>query len=92
MVVFRYLNIDYILASALANDVKAGIKDVVVTYDIACQWAKNLTHRLPTYSSVPPLDLNALNSFRVAVPKFHPLGARGPGNQRKHLEYIAGSG
>jgi len=74
MFILRYLNIDYTLASTLRNDVNAGIKDVVVTYDIACQWSKNLSRRLPTYSSFPQLDLSTLNSFRVAVPKFHLVG------------------
>ena len=30
----RYINIDYAVASALTNNVKAGIADVFVTYDI----------------------------------------------------------
>ena len=80
----RYINTDYAVASALANSIEAGITDVVVTYDIACQWGKNFQYRLSAYPSIPPLDLTALNSF--------PLGARGPGNQQKHVEYIAGSG
>ena len=33
----RYINIDYAVASALKNDVEAGVTDVVLTYDIACQ-------------------------------------------------------
>ena len=70
-IVVRYLNVDYALASTLANDINAGIKDVVVTYDIACQWSKNLSCRLPTYTCIAPLNLNALKSFCVAVPKFH---------------------
>ena len=74
MIVVRYLNIDYALASTLASDIDTGIKDVVITYDIACQWSKNLSHRLPNYSHIPLLNLNALKSFRVAVPKFHLIG------------------
>ena len=62
------------MASTLKNGVKAGIADVVVTYDIACQWGKIFQHRLSTYPSIPPLDLTSLNSFRVAVPKFHLIG------------------
>ena len=33
-----------------------------------------------------------LQSFRAKMVTLEPLGARGPGNQRKHLEYIVGSG
>ena len=36
------------------------------------------------------LGLDWLAYGRVA--EWESLGARGPGNQRKHLEYIAGSG
>lgn len=70
----RYINVDYTMASALTNNIKMGITDVVVTYDIACQWGKNFQHRLSTYPSIPPLNLATLNSFRVAIPKFHLIG------------------
>ena len=70
----RYINIDYAVASALTNNVKAGITDVVVTYDIACQWGENLKRRLSTYPSIPPLNITTLKSFRPAVPKFHLAG------------------
>jgi hypothetical protein len=62
------------VASALEKDVKAGITDVVVTYDIACQWGKNLKQRLSAYPEIPQLDISALKSFRVGVPKFHLIG------------------
>ena len=62
------------MASSLVNSIEAGITDVVVTYDIACQWGKNLQYRLTAYPSIPPLDLTALNSFCVAVLKFHLIG------------------
>lgn len=42
--------------------------DLVVSYDIACQWSKNLRNRLNTYSS--SLDQLA-NSITFLVPKFH---------------------
>ena len=32
------------------------------------------------------------NAIEDAIQKNNALGARGPGNQQKHLEYIAGSG
>jgi hypothetical protein len=69
----RYMNVDYAVASSLTSYVKAGITDVVVTYDIGCQWGKNLKHRLSTYPSIPPLDLGTIK-FRTAVPKFHLIG------------------
>ena len=69
----RYINVDYAVASALADDIKAGIKDIIVTYDIGCQWGKYLSDRL-SRPHMPPLDISPLNSFRVAVPKFHIIG------------------
>ena len=55
-------------------------------------------------SFVQPLDLVhpppfailgdevSVDDCRLFVHELLPLGARGPGNQQKHLEYIAGSG
>ena len=72
--VFRQINIDYAVVSTLADDVKAGITDVVLTYDIGCQWGKNFSRRLSGYSSAPSLNIESLESLRFAVPKFHIIG------------------
>lgn len=88
----RHLNIDYALASTLMNDIDAGIKDVVVTYNIACQWSKNLFNRLSTYPHIPPLDLEALDSFRFAVPKFHLIGHGTPCQTTFNLALMDGVG
>ena len=91
-ILVRYINVDYALASTLANDVGAGIEDVVATYDIACQWSKNLSHRLQTYSCIAPLNLDALKSFRVAVPKFHLVGHGASCQTTFNLAFIDGVG
>ena len=88
----RYVNIDYAFASTLADDVEAGITDVVVTYDIGCQWGKNLSHRLSELRAIPSLDLNSLNSFRVAVPKFHIIGHGTSCQANFNLAYMDGVG
>ena len=75
--VFRYINVDYAVASTLADDIDAGIKDVVVTYDIGCQWGKHALRRFEDSPSMPSVATGSLNSFRVAVPKFHIIGHRG---------------
>ena len=67
----RYVNVDYALASTLGDDIRAGVNDIVITYDIGCQWGKKLSQRLPSYSSIPPVDIESLRSLRVAVPKLH---------------------
>ena len=83
----RYVNIDYVLASALADDIKAGIKDVVVTYDVGFQWEKNLSNRL-SRPHMPPLNIGSLNSFRVAVPKFHIIGHGASCQTNSNLAYM----
>lgn len=85
---FRYINIDYAVASTLSDDISAGIKDVVITYDIGCQWEKNLSHRLSSALSIPSLDLKSLNSFRVAVPKFHIIGHGASCQANYNLAYM----
>lgn len=92
MIVVRYLNVDYALASTFAKDIAAGIKDVVFTYDIGCQWGKNLSQRLKTYPHAPLLDLSTLRSYRIAVPKFH-LISHGASCQTKfNLAFMDGVG
>ena len=86
------MNVDYAVASTLGDEIKAGITDVVVTYDIACQWGKNLSKRLSNYSTVPSLNIKSLNSFRVAVPKFHIIGHRASCQASFNLAYMDGVG
>ena len=66
-----YSNMDLALVSTLIPSVKSGISRVLVSYDIACQWHKNLQSRLTNYGSLPLLQLSDLNYWKVVVPKFH---------------------
>ncbi|KAL1740792.1 hypothetical protein HDZ31DRAFT_67576 [Schizophyllum fasciatum] len=67
----RYANMDYALASLLKShspDLK-----VILSYDIACQFSKNLVERI---KKLPPLlrfEVVAL-TMRFVVPKLHILG------------------
>ena len=70
------------------DDVNAGIKDVVVTYDVACQWGKNFSHRLSNSPSMPSLNIESLSSFRVAVPKFHMINHRALCQANFNLAYM----
>ncbi|TFK59339.1 hypothetical protein BDN72DRAFT_873055 [Pluteus cervinus] len=45
--------------------------DVVVSYDIACQWCRNLWERIQRYAKSLQLDEDLVNSFMFLVPKFH---------------------
>ena len=64
---------DLALLSTLIPSVNAGISCVIVSYDIGCQWYKNLQARLDKYLS-PSLQLRDLNYWKVVVPKFHLSG------------------
>ena len=89
---FRYINVDYAVASTLADDIDAGIKDVVVTYDIGCQWGKHALRRLSDSPSMPSIDIGSLNSFHVAVPKFHIIGHGASCQATYNLAYMDGVG
>lgn len=64
----RYCNMDYVFYRSLIN---TKIRDLVVSYDIACQWSINLKTRL---QQIDP-DFSAINTnhmrVRYLVPKFH---------------------
>ena len=70
----RYINTDYAFVSSVAGDIEAGVKRLLVTYDIACQWGRNLQKRLNTYGPPLSLKLQDLSRWRVAIPKFHLVG------------------
>ena len=88
----RYINTDYAFASSIATDLNSGIRRLLVTYDIGCQWGINLNTRLSTY--LPPLNLNLekLPFFRVAVPKFHLVGHGASCQVPYNLALIDGAG
>ena len=88
----RYSNMDFALVSSLTPSLDAGISRVLVSYDIACQWHKNLQSRLDNYPAFPSLQLSDLRYWKVAVPKFH-LPAHGTDCQLLYnLSYIKWAG
>ncbi|KIM66480.1 hypothetical protein SCLCIDRAFT_21951 [Scleroderma citrinum Foug A] len=63
----HYVNMDYAFASALHHSDAMVLK---VSYDIACQWHKNLYKRMDNMPS--PLQLNLCDrDLMFLVPKFH---------------------
>jgi hypothetical protein len=58
---------DFVFASAAST---ALIKDIAVSYDICCQWMRNLYRRIP---NLPPewIGLIANKLLRYGIPKFH---------------------
>jgi hypothetical protein len=63
----RYVNMDYFILSSLRD---TQVKRIVFSYDIACQWSRNLLKRCSAY---PPNALSLGNNIGLvfAVPKFH---------------------
>lgn len=64
---FRQCNMDYVFASSIAG---AGIKSLIISYDVACQWFVHFWRRM---KSLPPhLQIQVpQSSVRALVPKFH---------------------
>lgn len=64
----RYANMDYIFASILRHLDARLLK--IISYDIVCQWWKNLMERL---KKLPPLIrlVAAMHLMRFVIPKMH---------------------
>lgn len=88
----RYSNIDYAFASTVSRELEAGIPHIVVTYDIACQWGKRLRKRLLAYMATKYLNVDSLQSFHLAVPKFHLIGHGKSCNLNYNLAFMQGVG
>ena len=83
---FRYINTDYIVASYLRH---CQVRNIKISYDIACKWSINLLNRFETQHE----DVN-LSKFSIMhlVPKFH-LPAHGAKCQAQYLfNYTCGMG
>ncbi|KAK0421727.1 hypothetical protein EV421DRAFT_1894097 [Armillaria borealis] len=63
----RYLNMDYFILSTLTDDAPP---DLVISYDIACQWHKNFFTRISRYPEALQLSQPEQNILYL-VPKFH---------------------
>ena len=58
---------DYIVLSALIG---CALLRLFITYDIACQWSKNLASRMEAYPETMRIDLDGVEVL-TAVPGFH---------------------
>jgi len=65
---YRYANMDFVLFHSLV-----GSKNelLVFSYDIACQWSRNLSQRLDQLPDSMRLSDQQLHLLRFAIPKFH---------------------
>ncbi|KAJ2911924.1 hypothetical protein MD484_g8492, partial [Candolleomyces efflorescens] len=84
----RYSNMDYIIFCALLWTTLA---QVVITYDIACQWSKNMPKRMDKLPKKVQLDLEK-TTITAAVPSWHINGHGADCQTNYALAYRAGSG
>ncbi|OJT12474.1 hypothetical protein TRAPUB_10982 [Trametes pubescens] len=63
----RYVNMDYIFVSAMREYL---VVNKLVTYDIACQWSKNLLERIASFPAGIQIDIPE-GSIMYAIPKLH---------------------
>jgi len=85
---------DFAFLMSLAPSLRDGICRLLLSYDIACQWWKNLRSRLLTYDLPPAIRewLTNLDYWRVAVPKFHLPGHGTDCQLRFNLAYMKWAG
>ncbi|KAG1872264.1 hypothetical protein F4604DRAFT_1881048 [Suillus subluteus] len=64
----RYINMDYMFFSSMQS--ASALQVINISYDIACQWSKNLWTRMSAFPQQFHLDHNA-KTITFLVPKFH---------------------
>ena len=82
---------DFAFLSTLLPSINAGITCVLVSYDIGCQWGKNLQLWISQYSISPSFDLNSLNYWKVVVLKFHLSSHRESCQVKYNINYTKGA-
>ncbi|KAJ3817807.1 hypothetical protein F5880DRAFT_1617949 [Lentinula raphanica] len=85
----QYANMDYAFASLLRHHSPALTK--VISYDIACQWHKNLIQRVKSLPSLVRTDLS-LQKLRFAIPKLHIHGHQLTCQLKFSLNWLWGAG
>ncbi|KAH9846598.1 hypothetical protein C2E23DRAFT_872278 [Lenzites betulinus] len=83
----RYINMDYIYVCALREYL---VLNKIVSYDIACQWSKNILERirsLPSHIQIPVPE----GSVIYAIPKLHYGSHQQAGHSKFSLNYRIGS-
>ncbi|KAJ7715975.1 hypothetical protein B0H16DRAFT_1339392 [Mycena metata] len=84
----RYANMDYILMSALVG---FDGQELTLSYDIACQWKKNLAECMSRLPEALQLDLDAID-IDTGLPVWHALAYKDLCTTVNSLTYIRGVG
>ncbi|THU80788.1 hypothetical protein K435DRAFT_694964 [Dendrothele bispora CBS 962.96] len=85
----RYANSDFIVASILRHISMLLI--IIFSYDIACQWSKNLPNRLKKLPPMVRLNL-LLRVVKFVIPKLHILGHLISCQAKFSLSFTLGAG
>ena len=88
----RYANTDYVVASALST---TNVMEVLISYDIACQWSRNLKariERLPDSIRNNILRLVSSDGIDTVIPKFHLPAHKVECHSQYSLNYRFGTG
>ncbi|KAG1718746.1 hypothetical protein EDB19DRAFT_1649704, partial [Suillus lakei] len=64
----RYINMDYMFFSSMQT--ASTLQVINISYDIACQWSKNLWTHMSAFPQQYHLDHN-MKTIMFLVPKFH---------------------
>ncbi|KAF8335185.1 hypothetical protein F5887DRAFT_892104 [Amanita rubescens] len=83
----RYCNMDFIILSALVG---ITLPRVIITYDIGCQWSKNLMTHMAKFPE--HMRLSPETKIDIAIPSWH-INAHGEKCRRDfYLGYTLGAG
>ncbi|KAJ3819033.1 hypothetical protein F5880DRAFT_1625783 [Lentinula raphanica] len=85
----RYANMDYAFASFLRHHDSSLTK--IISYDIACQWYKNVVRRVKALPSLVACDLG-LQNIKFAIPKLHIHGHQLACQLKFSLNWLRGAG
>jgi hypothetical protein len=80
-----YANMDFIVFSTLVGAV---FTSLILSYDIMCQWSRNLATRIPQLPSYMQISTRTIESMKKVIPKLHIYG-HGRSCQTKYsLNYL----
>lgn len=70
-VVSRYANTDFVVLYTLQGQ---SFTRLVLSYDICCQWSRNLKDRIAAFPESMRLDSDTFDRITFVIPKFHLYG------------------
>jgi hypothetical protein len=68
LIINSYANIDFIFFSAILGSFMLAL---TISYDICCQWSRNLVKRVPQLPRFLQISKDRLRQAKYVLPKFH---------------------